>query len=164
MYIPEIILTIVICFLIFYLHNKEEAHKHKLHDLEDKLQQEKHTALLELKKELEQYYKRETSELYSTIEKLKSGSLVDELESKNRTLQEKLWAIEKCKQKEREEICEDCYMGLIAIKNTLIKEGSTYEMERCVNFHRSLVKSGQIPQVESDNLTESIRIMLEYEE
>lgn len=164
MYIPEIILTVVICFLIVFLHNKEEAHEHKLHDLEDKLQQEKRTALLELAKELEQYYKKEMSELHSTIEELKSGSLVDELETKNRTLQEKLWAIEECEQKEREEMFEDCYMGLIAIKNTLIKEGATYEMERCVDFHRSLVKSGQFSQGESDNLTEYIRIMLEYEE
>ena len=118
MYIPPIILTIVICVLIFYLHSKNENHQHELHQQEESLkekariekleQQEredeaKKTSAIELLKKI---YKCSDMEAISMFNILKEASLIESFLDTTRTDKEKRNTFERAKQtlKEKEEL------------------------------------------------------------
>lgn len=170
MYIPIIVLTIIICILVFYSYSKEENHKQELNEQTDKLQQEKKAALIEL----DEYYQKEIINLEEEISKIKNGTLIEELTKENERLKDKLAETEfekeeniktlnKIHNEELESIFECCYEGLIAIENTFNKLNAPYNLERLINYHKSLTPMGQVLIVESEHLTESIESLIEWE-
>lgn len=174
MYISTIILTIIVCILAFYLHNKDEKHRHELNELKEKFQQENKTALFEQNADLDKYYQSEINELKAEISKIKDGTLLEDLKKENENLKEALSNMkyeheeerkrtEKIYNEEIESIFERCYDGLIAVENTLKKLNEPYNLEKIISCHKSFTSMGQVLIVESNFLTERIESLIEWE-
>lgn len=59
------------------------------------------------------------------------------------------------------EIYQSCYLGLKAIEKTFIKLGIPYDMQKCIEYHNSIIQTGFIPDEESEYLTNTIKIILD---
>ena len=170
MYIPDIILTIIICALGFYFYNKKDEHQREVYELKDNFKEEKKTALLDLEK----YYKEQIKNLQDEIHKIKDGTRMEELENENESLKDNLIELEskgeehiktlkKIQDEELESTFERCYDGLIAVENTFKKLNEPYNLERIIQYHKSFTSTNQCLIVESDFLTERIEAIIECE-
>ena len=128
----------------------------------------KESQLISLRQEYQQLYDElHDSEQYKKYqEKLENTDSrwrkdFNELCEENDTLHKKVEDLINELIEQPKEIYQSCYLGLKAIEKTFIKLGIPYDMQKCIEYHNSIIQTGFIPDEESEYLTNTIKIILD---
>lgn len=164
--ISSLLFAIAAFILGYTFSNENNNTSHIQKQLEDK-----ETQLITLRQEYQKLYNEtHNSEQYKkyqeeleNIEKTWRKDF-DKLCEENDTLHAKVSDLIDELIEEQKETYQNCYLGLSAIEKTFIKLNVPYTLQKCIEYHNSIVQTGFIPDEESECLTNEINTLLEYED
>lgn len=149
MYISDAILFIIIIILGIYMNNKTEKHKEEMRELKETLKKEHQLELSEQKERLENLHKNEIIKFNEELAKVKDGTIIPELESKIKNLEEELLN-KKNQLKELEKrmpfrymdearrCYEEVYDDMLLIEKCFWTLGHASNIHQAIEIHRNI--------------------------